>query len=89
MMSPIGINQFKVGGRYLDAVGRKWEVRQIFKVNGWLCLMLSRWTPATLFGLTTRWHPVHPAIVEDDGKTATVLLDEGFTTLYAEEVKDD
>ena len=85
MMSPIGTNQFKVGGRYSDAVGRKWEVRQIFKVNGWPCLMLSRWTPTTLFGLTNEWHP---AIVEDDGKTATVLLDEGFTTLYAEEEKE-
>lgn len=85
MMSPIGVNLFKVGERYFDAVGRKWEVRQIFKVNGWPCLMLSRWTPTALFGLTNEWHP---AIVEDDGKTATVLLDEGFTTLYAEEASE-
>ncbi len=81
-MSQIGTNQFKIGERYSDAVGRKWEVRQFFNVNGWLCLMLSRWTPMTLFGLTNEWHP---GIVEDDGRTATVLLDEGFTTLYAEE----
>ena len=84
MMSPIGTNQFKVGETYFDAVGRRWNVRQIFKVNGWPCLMLSRWTPTMMFGLTNEWHP---GIVEDDGKTATVLLDEGFTTLYAEEEK--
>ena len=84
-MSQIGTNQFKIGERYSDAVGRKWEVRQFFNVNGWLCLMLSRWTPVTLFGLTNEWHP---GIVEDDGKTATVLLDEGFTTLYAEEAEE-
>lgn len=81
MMSPIGTNLFKVGERYFDAVGRKWEVRQIFNVNGWPCLMLSKRTLATLFGLTNKWHP---AIVEDDGKTAIILLDEGFSTLYAE-----
>lgn len=82
MMSPIGINQFKVGERYSDTIGRKWKVRQVFKVNGQTCLMLSRWTPATIFGLTNEWHP---AIVEDGCKTATILLDEGFTTLYAED----
>lgn len=85
MMSPIGTNLFKVGERYFDAVGRKWEVRQIFNVNGWPCLMLSKWTPVTLFGLTNEWHP---AIVEDGGNTATILLDEGFSTLYAEEAKE-
>lgn len=85
MISPIGTNLFKVGERYFDAVGRKWEVRQIFNVNGWPCLMLRKRTPATLFGSTNEWRP---AIVEDGGKTATVLLDDGFTTLYAERVKE-
>lgn len=85
MMSIIGVNLFKIGERYFDAVGRKWEVRQIFNVNGWPCLMLSKWTPVILFGLTNEWHP---AIVEDDGKTATILLDEGFSTLYAEKAEE-
>lgn len=85
MMSPIGVDLFMVGERYTDAAGRKWEVRQVFNVNGWPCLLLSKWTPTIVFGFTNEWHP---AIVEDDGKTATVLLDEGFTTLYAEEEKE-
>ena len=89
MMSPIGTNLFKVGERYFDAVGRKWTVRQIFNVNGWPCLMLSlsKWTLVTFYHrLTNEWHP---AIVEDGGKTATILLNGGFfSTLYAEEEEE-
>ena len=83
MMSPIGTNQFKVGETYFDAVGRKWNVRQIFKVNGWTCLLLCRWDSMPLCSMI--WHP---ATVEDGGKTATILFDEGFSTLYAEEEKE-
>lgn len=87
-MSPVGPNLFKVGEKYFDAIGRKWEVRQIFNVNGWPCLMLSlsKWTLVTLHRLTNEWHP---AIVEDGGKTATILLNGGFfSTLYAEEEEE-
>lgn len=77
----IGHDRFEVGGAYYDAIGRKWKVSQKFKVNGQPCLIVYFCTEHILFGRTSNYHP---AIIEDGGNTATVLLDEGFTTIYAE-----
>lgn len=82
MMGILGEDRFEVGGAYYDAVGRKWRVSQKFKVNGQPCLIVYYCSYYTLFGRTSNYHP---AIIEDGGNTATVLLDEGFTTIYAEE----
>ena len=79
----LGQDRFEVGGAYYDAIGRKWKVSQKFKVNGQPCLIVYYYgSEYTLFGRTSKYRP---AIIEDGGNTATVLLDEGFTTIYAEE----
>ena len=77
MMGILGQDRFEVGKDYSDAIGRTWTLKQKFNVNGWPCyIAVTEWAGRKYW---------HPAIVEDSGNTATVLLDEGFTTIYAEE----
>ena len=63
-------------GIYCDANGDNWRVlaKNTIKDGTTLLIVAQYIIPGpSIFA---------QAIVEDDGKTATVLLDEGFTTLY-------
>ena len=63
---------FEIGKKYPDAVGRRWKVLACRSVNG-QCTMLVR-------------HLLRTEIaIRDTQDRATILLDYGFTTLYAEE----
>ena len=62
--------------------GRNYCVKMKFRVQDTDCLLVYLDSYSTLFSRTGYYYP---AIVEEDGRTATVLLDEGFTTIYAEE----
>lgn len=74
---------FDVGKTYPSAVkGRKFRVKMQFRVQDTDCLLVYLDSLDTLFGRTSHYYP---AMVEDDGRTATVLLKEGFTTIYDEE----
>lgn len=68
---------FKVGRTYKDAVGRRWKVLQKRTEPDGTHVMLVRRT----------WIPFRyeMAFEEEDGKTAIILFDYGFTTIYAEE----
>lgn len=73
---------FDVDKTYPSAVkGRRFRVKMKFRVQDTDCLLVYLDTPTTLFGRTSQYYP---AMVEDDGKMATVLLDGGFTTIYDE-----
>ena len=75
-MSPIGTNQFKVGERYSDAVGRKWKVLKWVTIgDSYRVFLVKR-------GFRTE------IAVMDTSDRMTVLVDHGFTTLYAEEEKE-
>ena len=69
------IPQFKEGEVYRDAVGRRWKVTSAW--YGGSILMLKRYLRP--------WTGIQVAVV-DEGRpgTATVMLDEGFTTIYAD-----
>ncbi len=74
---------FKVGKTYQSAVkGRKYHVTMKFRVQDTDCLLVYLVRPTTLFGRTSAYRP---SMIEDSGKTATVLIPYGFTTIYAEE----
>ena len=65
---------FKVDKTYPSAVkGKSFCVAMKYRIQDVDCLMV--------FGCTGNYYP---AIIEPDGKTATVLLDKGFTTIYDE-----
>ena len=73
---------FENGKIYPSAVkGRRFCVTMKFRVQDTDCLLVYYVTPYALFGRTSHYYP---AIIEPDGKTASVLLDEGFTTIYDE-----
>lgn len=72
---------FDVDKTYHSAVkGRGFRVKMKFRVQDTDCLLVYLDTLNTMFGRTSHYYP---AIVEGDG-TATVLMDEGFTTIYDE-----
>lgn len=74
---------FDVGKTYPSAVkGRKFRVKMQFRVQDTDCLLVYPDSPIAIFGRASLYYP---AIVEGDG-TATVLFEEGFTTIYDEEV---
>lgn len=77
---------FEKGKTYPSAVkGRSFCVTMKFRVQDTDCLLVYRVTPCTLFGRTSHYYP---AMIEPDGKRATVLLDGGFTTIYDDEEGD-
>ena len=77
---------FEVGKVYPSAVeGRKYRVSMRFRVQDTDCLLVHRDSPGILFGRTSLYYP---AMIEDDGKRATVLLKNGFTTIYDEEEEE-
>ena len=77
---------FEKGKTYPSAVkGRRFCVTMKFRVQNTDCLLVYLDRLGIMFGCTSHYYP---AMVEDDGRTATVLLDEGFTTIYDEEVKE-
>ena len=74
---------FEVGRTYQSAVrGKKYHVTMKFRVQDTDCLLVYLVLPTSLFGRTSQYYP---AMIEEDGKTATVLLPFGFTTIYAED----
>jgi len=72
---------FEVGKTYDSAVqGVKFRVKMKFKVQDTDCLLVYRVTSTSpVFGVTSHYYP---ALIDDE-MTATVLLGEGFTTIYA------
>jgi len=72
---------FEVGKTYQSAVqGVKFRVKMKFKVQDTDCLLVYRLTPtSSVFGRTSHYYP---ALIDDE-MTAVVLLEEGFTTIYA------
>ena len=74
---------FDVGKSYPSAVkGRRFCITMKFRVQDTDCLLVYRDAPGVLFGRTSHYYP---AMIEDGGKMATVLLEGGFTTIYDEE----
>lgn len=65
-------------------VGRHYRVTMKFRVQDTDCLLVYLSHIGVMFGMTSRYYP---AIIEPDGKTATVLLDDGFTTIYDEAIE--
>lgn len=64
---------FVVGNRYSDAIGRRWKVvRSASDSEGNLVLIVRNWRKGLCLAF------------EDYEGTATVLLKDGFTTIYAE-----
>lgn len=67
---------FEVGRKYYDAIGRRWKVVEI-RYHGELGDLM----------IVKRRFKVEIALSETDRKTAIVLLDQGFTTIYDEEAE--
>ena len=63
---------FEVGRCYYDAVGRKWRIVKRTMIDESTVVFI------------VRHHFKVQIAVEDTPDMATVLLDEGFTTIYAE-----
>ena len=77
---------FEVGRTYPSAIkDRKYCVTMKYRVQDTDCLLVYLVTISAVFGRTNHYHP---AMIEPDGKTATVLLDEGFTTIYDEKEEE-
>ena len=77
---------FEVGRTYPSAIeGRKYHVTMKYRVQDTDCLLVYLDTISVVFGRTNHYYP---AMIEPDGRTATVLLDEGFTTMYDEEEEE-
>ena len=71
---------FRENKVYYDAIGRKWRVEQSLEYLD---------TPLLLVKTDKKYNPKYAiAIVERDTKlkTATILLKDGFTTIYSDEV---
>lgn len=70
---------FQVGKKYKDAIGRKWKI------------LHSYWLPkgdgADEYYIVRNWKKGLALAVLDTETTASVLLDDGFTTIYAEDEK--
>lgn len=69
---------FRIGETYYDAVGRRWTVIQIVKIKDELALVVKK----------NKWigKKYYLAMIDSQDR-ATVFLDEGFTTIYAEDEK--
>lgn len=75
---------FEKGKTYPSAIkGRNYRVTMKFRVQDTDCLLVHLSHIGVMFGMTSQYYP---AMIEPDGKTATVLLDDGFTTIYDDEV---
>lgn len=72
---------FETGKKYRDVIGRKWWVLCSRNVDGNTVLALGRY----FVGGPNKYAI---GVVEDDGKTATVLIEGGFTTIFDEEEKE-
>lgn len=67
---------FAAGNRYSDAIGRRWKVvRSASDSEGNLVLIVRNWKKGLCLAF------------EDVEGTATVLLKDGFTTIYEEAEK--
>ena len=76
---------FEKGKTYPSAVkGRNYRVTMKFRVQDTDCLLVHLSGPLVMFGRTSHYYP---AMIEPDGRTASVLLDGGFTTIYDEEIE--
>ena len=68
---------FQVGKKYRDAIGRRWKI------------LHSYWLPkgdqADEYYIVRNWRKGLALAVRDTETTASVLFDDGFTTIYAEE----
>lgn len=75
---------FEMGKKYRDAVGRMWRVKKI---------LMNELDGSTRLMNVVRYFIGGPSVytyaVDNRDGTATVLLDDGFTTIYEdEEVKE-
>lgn len=76
---------FEKGKTYPSAVkDRNYRVTMKFRVQDTDCLLVHLSGPMVIFGRTSHYYP---AMIEQDRKTAIVLLDEGFTTIYDEVIE--
>ena len=73
---------FETGKVYHDAIGRRWWVLCRDHIKDADVLTVARY----FFGGPNKY--AHAVIDEDDDGKATVLLDNGFTTIYDDEVKE-
>ena len=86
-MKTLGTTKFKEGRTYPSAVeGRPFKVKSIHIVGGeFVCMVVYRVTLNVInvmLGVTSEYYLA--VVDEDDDSRATVLLDDGFTTIYAE-----
>lgn len=67
---------FVVGSTYYDAIGRKWTIIHAAKIKDeWVFLVKEdKW-------ITKNYR----FAIQDDPYHATVLLDDGFTTIYSDD----
>ena len=64
--------------------GVRYGVKSVHQVKESICLVVYRLTPAAFIDGRTSYF--YMAVVdEDDDSRATVLMDDGFTTIYAED----
>lgn len=72
-------SKFKVGGKYLDTVGHTWVVMSIRQVSLNTRVLLVKANKP----LTNLWEV---AVIDNlIPSQASILMDEGFTTLYADQ----
>ena len=68
---------FQDGKRYKDAIGRKWKILHTY------------WFPkgdhADEYFIVRNWKKGSALAVRETETTASVLFDDGFTTIYTEE----
>jgi len=78
------MTKFKAGKTYPSAVkGRRFGVKSIHQVKDSVCMVVYFITDSLMFGRTSLYYLA--VVDEDDDTRATVLLDDGFTTIYAED----
>ncbi len=83
MTDQTGKVKFEVDKTYPSAVrGRRFRVSSIHQVKDSVCMVVFVDSLNVLFGRTNLYYLA--VVDEDDESRATVLLDEGFTTIYAE-----
>lgn len=79
------MSEFYNGWTYRDAVGRKWKVLQTY-------VLIDEDTNIHIKAMMVRLRRYIPGIIalaQDNGDgTATVLLPDGFTTIYDKEEKE-
>ncbi len=78
------MTKFEEGVSYPSAVkGVRFGIKSVHQVKDSICMVVYYISPSVMFGMTSHYYL---AIVdEDDDSRATVLMDDGFTTIYAEE----